>query len=299
MITVSAHDLARKLAEKYHLLSEKADNPRPGSDDMPSFSYVVCSTPRSGSTLLCEALCSAGGFGVPAEYWEPDSMFSLAVRWGCRTFPEYVAKLYELRTGDNGVFGSKIHWGHLLLLQERVLGKDRISDVELEAAKVMLESFFPGLRYVYITRRNKLRQAVSHFVALQTRRWWDHGDGAELGPRSEPAYSYDAITDVLTRDVKADQSWRGFFVANGIEPITVEYEELAEDYESSVRGTIDKLGFDGSAANVAPPQLRKQSSSLKNDYVERYLRDTARRFVGDSELRTYLPIFESELAQLS
>src|SRR5215207_8545306 len=33
-------------------------------------SYLVCATPRSGSTLLCEALKSTGVAGVPAEYFE-------------------------------------------------------------------------------------------------------------------------------------------------------------------------------------------------------------------------------------
>src|SRR3954468_249168 len=36
----------------------------------PQASYLVCATPRSGSTLLCEALCNTGVAGRPAEYFE-------------------------------------------------------------------------------------------------------------------------------------------------------------------------------------------------------------------------------------
>ncbi|MGI9058103.1 MAG: Stf0 family sulfotransferase [Ktedonobacteraceae bacterium] len=36
----------------------------------PTCSYLVCATPRSGSTLLCEALANTGIAGNPKEYFE-------------------------------------------------------------------------------------------------------------------------------------------------------------------------------------------------------------------------------------
>ena len=36
----------------------------------PSLSYLICSTPRSGSTLLCEALTNTGVAGRPEEYYQ-------------------------------------------------------------------------------------------------------------------------------------------------------------------------------------------------------------------------------------
>ena len=36
----------------------------------PRSSYLVCATPRSGSTLLCEALINTGLAGHPQEYFE-------------------------------------------------------------------------------------------------------------------------------------------------------------------------------------------------------------------------------------
>jgi len=36
----------------------------------PTYAYLVCSTPRSGSTLLCELLKSTGVAGRPDEYFE-------------------------------------------------------------------------------------------------------------------------------------------------------------------------------------------------------------------------------------
>jgi LPS sulfotransferase NodH len=36
----------------------------------PTCCYLVCATPRSGSTLLCEALATTGIAGNPKEYFE-------------------------------------------------------------------------------------------------------------------------------------------------------------------------------------------------------------------------------------
>src|SRR5436190_15977397 len=36
----------------------------------PHCSYLICATPRSGSTLLCEALTNTGVAGFPKEYFE-------------------------------------------------------------------------------------------------------------------------------------------------------------------------------------------------------------------------------------
>src|SRR6266576_2925028 len=35
----------------------------------PNISYIICATPRSGSSLLCEALTNTGVAGKPKEYF--------------------------------------------------------------------------------------------------------------------------------------------------------------------------------------------------------------------------------------
>ena len=43
---------------------------RKGSEMSDPRPYFVCTTPRSGSTVLCEALTLTGVAGRPAEYFE-------------------------------------------------------------------------------------------------------------------------------------------------------------------------------------------------------------------------------------
>src|SRR4051794_22395246 len=118
----------------------------------PDRSYLVCATPRSGSTLLCRALAQTGVAGRPEEYFEarattgrpPEPRDYFNARKGTGTFlaevdldsllgtdhpvppaPEYsslegvsdyrdhIAATLDRGITPNGVFGAKIMWGHL------------------------------------------------------------------------------------------------------------------------------------------------------------------------------------------
>src|SRR4051812_30708315 len=124
-----------------------------------TLSYVVCALPRSGSSLLCELLFETGLAGAPAEYFDAQQMGRFSERWNARDFGAYLRALLERKTGPNGVFGFKAQFFQLA---------EAFPDGELDAA-------FPSLRYVYITRRDRLRQAISWARAVQTG-WWasDH-----------------------------------------------------------------------------------------------------------------------------
>jgi trehalose 2-sulfotransferase len=81
-------------------------------------SYVLCGTPRTGSTLLCSLLSSTGVLGRPESYFrEPDEVawaakFGLATEdghvWDYRAF---VKAAVSAGTSSNGVFGVRIMWG--------------------------------------------------------------------------------------------------------------------------------------------------------------------------------------------
>src|SRR3954469_25286570 len=73
-------------------------------------SYVICSTSRSGSYLLCELLWRTGVAGAPEEFFHPQYMPRLMERWGVEELDEYVRALLAHKTTPNGVFGAKIHW---------------------------------------------------------------------------------------------------------------------------------------------------------------------------------------------
>ena len=83
-------------------------------------SYVLCGTPRTGSTLLCGLLASTGVLGRPESYFrEPDEVawatrFGLATEGGhVRDYRAFVDAVRRAGTSSNGVFGVRIMWGSL------------------------------------------------------------------------------------------------------------------------------------------------------------------------------------------
>ena len=120
--------------------------------------YFICFTVRSGSTLLSQLLADTGIAGQPKEHFyhniAPDNP-----RGDC--IPDYRGYLERVLSADtttNGVFGSKVGGGYWNDFVRRLRAIDGIADLP---HKSVLDHLFPDLRYLHLTRRNKVRQAVS------------------------------------------------------------------------------------------------------------------------------------------
>lgn len=92
-------------------------------------SYVLCGTPRTGSTLLCGLLRSTGVLGRPESYFrEPDEVawatrFGLATEGGrVRDYRAFANAARNAGTSNNGVFGVRIMWGSLERMMEGLGG---------------------------------------------------------------------------------------------------------------------------------------------------------------------------------
>jgi trehalose 2-sulfotransferase len=259
---------------------------------VPTRSYLVCATPRSGSTLLCKALAQTGIAGRPEEYFEarrdtghppaPRDYFTDA-RKGTDPFlasgagpvaPEYsslegiadygdhVARSLQRGTTENGVFGAKVMWGHLADLSALARGEP----------PELFDRLFGPPRYVWVSRRDRVRQAVSLWKALQTQAWAaDDGDGAG----HEPVYSFEAIDHLRALIAAHDRAWMAFFDANGIEPLAVTYEQVAADLPGVVRSVLQHLDLDPAAADGVRPPMERQADARSDEWVERYERDAA------------------------
>jgi LPS sulfotransferase NodH len=215
-----------------------------------SLSYVICSTPRSGSYLLCELLWRTGGAGAPEEFFHPDFMPRLMRRWGVETLDDYIAALLEHKTSPNGVFGAKVHWGQY----QPVLGDRDIT------------TLFPNTRFIHISRADRLRQAVSWVRAMQTLRW-----KSSEHDRREVSYDAQDIAAKLRRLEGDEGRWRALFERHGIEPYEVVYEELAERPGEVVGELMEWAGMD--APGAPPPQaaLRRQADATSEEWVRRFL----------------------------
>lgn len=77
---------------------------------MPS-NYLICGTPRTGSTLLCQYLTSTEVAGRPHSYFRKQDMTAWAESWrilsanGTYSFSHYLIAARAAASTENGVIG--------------------------------------------------------------------------------------------------------------------------------------------------------------------------------------------------
>jgi trehalose 2-sulfotransferase len=230
--------------------------------------YVVCATPRSGSTLLCQGLAATGVAGIPIEYFNPRWRAALSRDWGCDSELEsYAAALRTRRTSDDGVFGVKLQWHQL-----ETLGKEAGA---AHHSRLLEELLGARPSYVHLRRDDLERQAVSLWTAEHTGQW-TRTDRAAAGVRVP--YSFAGIERCRFRIALDELQWLRFFRANGVTPIEVSYEELCRSYEATLMGVIAELIPGAESAAAAPaPRLSRMADARSQELLERFQRDLRRR----------------------
>jgi trehalose 2-sulfotransferase len=186
----------------------------------PNRSYIVCATPRSGSTLVCHALEETGVAGRPEEYFEalrhsgrprrPEEYFvgaedpsirdHLGERavgseppprsplWSRAAYDRYLEWAFEAGTTPNGIFGAKLMWGYFGDFVSLLRNIPAYRDVPLAE---LLPAVFPRLTFIRVVRANKVRQAVSLWKAVQTATWREDqasAKAASLEDNGSPPY---------------------------------------------------------------------------------------------------------------
>lgn len=254
-------------------------------------SYLVCATPRSGSTLLCETLATTGVAGNPLEFFEAlpetgmprrpldylaglDDPEALALierappreappysdLRGYAGYEEHLAAVRRAGTTPNGVFGAKIMWAHLQDLG-RQLGGDDLS--------ALVDSVFDRPRFVWVRRRDTVRQAVSLWRAMQTQSWRAENEPAA----GEPRYSYAALHHLVGLLTGHDSAWERFLAAKR-HVLTLTYEDIASDLAGALERTLAHIGVqppDG--ALEALPTMRRQADERSDAWAAAYARD--------------------------
>lgn len=263
---------------------------------VPDQAYLVCATPRSGSTLLCEMLLATGRAGRPLEHFEVLIHTSLP-RQPREYFlecgdPELLEVLAPLEPGapsaespeawrtriltegstENGVWGGKLMWGHVEDLLGRVHRLAGLADADLATA---LHALLGDLRLIYVARQDRVAQAVSLWRAIQTQSWRADTTSSAQASRADdirsPAgaqYRFAAIEHLVAGLEGDDRAWREWFARSGLTPLVIAYEELDRAPREVVGRVLDELGL----GDVEPPTpaLRRQRDERSAEWAQRF-----------------------------
>ena len=270
-------------------------------------SYLVCATPRSGSTFFCESMSATMIAGKPKEYFEqlqetglprqPHEYFETFVaqregqgidlvlgpksryideEWVTRFhgsgYAAYLEQVLAKGTTPNGVFGAKIMWNYF----DDFIHHLRHIPTYYHTYDVyeLLNEVFPRLHYIWVRRQDTAKQAISLWKAIQTQRW--RHDATLYSPGhaptpGEPLFHRAAIAHLEQQLIAEEQAWQTFFQEKGIEPLVIVYEQFVSSYEKTIHDALQYLGLSLPENSIlAMPPMKRQADALSIEWLQRY-----------------------------
>lgn len=172
--------------------------------------YMIAAIPRSGSTLLSHLLWKSGVLGAPLEYLNsPLTIYAMRRLGFSEINTSYWDAIQQIRSSPNGVFGWKMFWANY---------------IELATTR---PDFIPHIRadrVVFISRRDKILQAVSYAKANKTGIWFKGARGANDATISEVD-----IEQAYYSLIAQERYWDAFFQKAQVVPLRLSYEDICAD----------------------------------------------------------------------
>lgn len=238
--------------------------------------YLIASSPRTGSNMLCRALWLSKLAGAPDQYLNRDHMLDFCQREGrpertLVSYPfwekhfwvnrigikEYMQFIEGVRTTSNGVFGLRMHASNFF--------QDHLLNVDIR--EILL-----SYRVIRLVRRDVLAQAISFVVALSRNDWIDDPEWRTGGgPSVEIPLEYDRQKiDLAIQYIEGmNRFMEAFFDKWNSDILTIDFEFLMDRYEAELRRVLDFVGC-GQPVDVPRSNTFTQASQLKDDWKARY-----------------------------
>jgi LPS sulfotransferase NodH len=159
---------------------------------------------------------------------------SCAEKYGCKSVADYLKVVAGLTRTANGVFGLKMDLYHASILIRRGLFCN------------------PGWnwKYIYVTRRDLLMQAISCYTAQETGLW----SSLSVGD-SAVEFNEEAIADPMLYLAELMSRWECLFSLLGIEPLRIAYEDIESVPRETVARCLRHIGVE-----LTPDQIPIASS---------------------------------------
>jgi len=206
--------------------------------------YLICTVQRTGSTRLCELLRNTGVAGWPAEYF---------VRWNGPDdyrgrFPgtdqEFFRWARWQASTENGACGIKVMGNQIELACRRLAPIVGLDDAPM---REIIEAWLPGVRFIRLSRRNRVRQAISlyrqHATGVSHLR---QGEGAP----EAPIFSYQGIDGCLDFVKYSESVWDRFF-GDKQPDLELEFDDVVEDGPAVVKKICGLVGVDSPVSETA------------------------------------------------
>lgn len=243
----------------------------------PKLCYTIWFSQRNGSSLLCEGLKSTGLAGKPEEYFHMPESDDLLSYYGVDSYEAFQQKLWKEGTTPNGIFGVKVNAPR----------KENDPIIE-ELRKVpglknpgqanhfeVWQNLLPNTKHLFITRRNKIRQAVSWWKAIVSQTWHrPQGVLRQYNPADiRDRYDFAAIRHLLFETTLREARIQDMLNQARASSFTIVYEDFIQSYEETIRSVVKYLGVEEETFPVATPYYQQLADDLSDEWTERFRKE--------------------------
>ena len=178
-------------------------------------------------------------------------------------------KVRKVGIAETGVFGLRLQGGSInyFLDQLKFLHPEQHCDVD------RLNATFGETAFIFLSRKNKLEQAISCVKAMQTGLWHTAANGTEferLAPPQLPYFDREAIRQHISEFEGDDQRWEHWFTTESIKPLRLSYEDLAKDSVATLNTVLEALGLHTSSTIGTKAPLAKMADELSEEWATLY-----------------------------
>ncbi|MBL7051307.1 sulfotransferase [Candidatus Woesearchaeota archaeon] len=190
--------------------------------ETPDKTYIICSSMRSGSTFLGDLLTNTSLLGSPNEHFGDFPM--RIIKSNVINYQEFIRTILSCRQSSNRIFGTKMHYYIFQQFENFFSSKKEYEGFE---GSSLVDKIFPNVHYIFLTRKDKISQAVSLYKAnnfkIYTLEKNEHINYKPL------AYNFKLIKQCLKKIEFEEEGWKNFFKNNNIRPLVIIYEDLVKD----------------------------------------------------------------------
>lgn len=219
----------------------------------------ICFTNRCGSNFISSSISSSGYLNRAGEFFNFETVIGNAIESGLESLADFVNWLVD-REGKNGWLISKLAVPHLELLS-----KSGIMDTILD------RSFF-----IMVERSDKLAQAVSYDIALQTGQWVYSAEAPSITPK----FAQERLATIIDSINDQNREFSRYFGLNAIVPLLVGYESFEFDPSYQLRLISRHLGIDTLQHDNKFIDVQKQANDGNRTWRHRYIEGLTPNEIG-------------------
>ena len=218
----------------------------------PELRFVfLCFTNRCGSNYLAELIASSGQLNPAEEVFNGETIAAHVREQALASFSAYVDFLCR-RLARSGFFFAKLGLEQLLMLTETGL----------------LDEIGPRAKFILLERRDRLAQAISLLVAIQTQQWTSRQQ--RLVEDAALVYDRALLAAQQEKIMRETFAFYRFFASNGIAPKHLTYEDVLADPIGAVSDIDAWLGLEALAARPDQVSIARQESPIKTLWHRRF-----------------------------